>query len=76
MEISKEQLSKLRDKLPNGAQSKIAETEDFSLNYVNMVLNGKVDITDSNKRVITAALKIVNENKIENQLISEQLKNL
>lgn len=76
MEITNEQLEKLRSKLPNGSQAKIADKTGFSQTYVNLVLNGKQPVSDSNKTVITESLRIINANKIENQLISEQLKNL
>jgi hypothetical protein len=76
MDITQQQLEKLRDKLPSGAQRQISVSTQFSATYVNLVLGGKVDITDKNKGIITAAIEIVNKNKAENDKIIADIKNL
>lgn len=73
MEISKEILTAIREELPSGAQLKIASITGYNHVYVNMVLNGKVNINDKSKVVIEEAQKIIEKKRKEEKELTASL---
>lgn len=67
MNIPNETLSAIREELPSGAQLKISATTKFSQQYVNLVLNAKVNINENNKAIIIEAQKIIEKKRKDDE---------
>lgn len=76
MELTKEDLDKIREALPQGAQAEIAEEASYSPDYISQVLTGNKPITDKNKSIISIAMRKIREKNEEEEKIMAEVKNL
>lgn len=67
MNIPNKTLSAIREELPSGSQLKISATTKFSQQYVNLVLNAKVNINENNKAIIIEAQKIIEKKRKDDE---------
>lgn len=74
--IEKEKLDKIRENLPLGSYSKIAEAAGFSEAYVNMVMRGERPLNTNNITIVKIAIQLVEEKAKELKEITEKLNNL
>lgn len=74
--IEKEKLDKIRENLPFGSYSKIAEAAGFSETYVNMVMRGERPLNTNNITIVKIAIQLVEEKANELKEITEKINNL
>lgn len=70
MQLSNDKLKAIRDALPGGSQIKIAVITGYNQVYVNMVLNGKVNINDNSKEIIIEAQKMIEQKMKDDQALT------
>ena len=70
--MTQEKLFTLRDKLPWGAQKKIADKLDVTVTLVNKVLNGHWQNDD----VIAAAFEMAEEAELKQKMLAEKINQL
>ena len=70
--MTQEKLFILRDKLPWGAQKRIAENLNVTVALVNAVLNGRL----LNDKVIAAAIELAEETEANRKALIEKINQL
>lgn len=76
--IEKEKLDidKIRENLPFGSYSKIAEATGFSEAYVNMVMRGERPLNPNNITIVKIAIQLIEEMSKELKKITDKINNL
>lgn len=74
--IEKEKLDKIRENLPVGSYSKIAEATGFSESYVNMVMRGERPLNTNNIKIVKISIQLVEEKAKELEELTKKINNL
>lgn len=70
----KDTIEKIREGLPHGAMTKIAESSGFSIGYISRFFDGDYMVTKENKDILLAAQAILREEKSALDEINKSLK--